>query len=359
MGSKLRPLYDRLYIGVETFLLARDARRDAKRDVKHLAPNPQVDAQYDSVIRPYWRQFKVAVPKKYWFHLLANANRPFSPKHIPDDLWFGHIIPHYNNLIFAKALQDKCMYSVLFPEVRQPVTVVKNIAGVFYDGDMRLLTRAEALARCHGEGRILAKPSVSTGMGNNIRFYDRQALSDQDIDAIFRQYGKNFLVQEKLAQHPDLARLNPTSLNTVRVLTFLHDDQVHILTAVLRIGSPASEVDNTSQGGYAVTVRPDGTLAPLGQNKKWEYAEKLPNGICFQDVTIPSYDKIVSTVKTLAARSAHFKIIGWDIAVAQDGTPVLVEYNVIPMHGCHCSAPVFGDMTDQVLGEVFGRRDGN
>lgn len=357
MGSKLRPLYDKLYIGVETYLLARDARRDAKRDVKHLPPNPRVDAEYDSVIRPYWRQFRVRTPKKYWFHLLANENRPFSPKYIPDELWFGRIIPHYNNLIFAKALQDKCLYSMLFPEVRQPVTIVKNIAGVFYDEDMRLLTREQAVTHCHGVGRILVKPSVSTGMGNNIRFYDREALSDQDIDAIFRQYGRNFLVQEKLVQHPDMARLNPTSLNTVRVLTFLHDDQVHILAAVLRVGSPDSEVDNTSQGGYAVTIRSDGSLAPLGQNKKWECTDTLPNGIRFADVTIPSYDRIINTVKALAARSAHFKIIGWDIAVAQNGDPVLVEYNVIPMHGCHCSTPVFGDMTDEVLGEVFGRRN--
>ena len=357
MGSKLRPLYDKLYIGVETFLLARDARRDAKRDVKHLPPNPQVDEQYDSLIRSYWRQFKVSVPKKYWFHLLANANRPFSPKYIPDDLWFGRIIPHYNNLIFAKALQDKCMYSVLFSGVPQPVTVVKNIAGVFYDGDMGLLTRQEAVARCHGTGRILAKPSVSTGMGNNIRFYDREALTDGDIEGIFRQYRENFIVQEKLVQHPDLARLNPSSLNTIRVLTFLHGDRVHVLTAVLRVGGPASEVDNTSQGGYAVTIRPDGSLAPLGQNKKWEYAEALANGVRFQDVTIPSYDRVIQTVTALAARFGQFRIIGWDMAVAQDGEPTLVEYNIIPMHGCHCSAPVFGDMTDQVLEEVFGRRN--
>lgn len=357
MASKLRPLYDKIYIGVETWLLARDARRDARRDVKALGPNPRVAAEYDAVIRPYWRQFRVRAPKKYWFDLLANENRPFSPKYIPDELWFGRIIPHYNNLLFAKALQDKCLYGTLFGDVRQPVTVVKNIAGVFYDEDMRLLSRGEAVARCHGRGRILAKPSVSTGMGNNIRFYDSDALSDHEVEAVFQLYGRNFLVQQKLAQHPALARLNPSSLNTIRALTFLHDGKVHILTAVLRIGGAGSEVDNTSQGGFAVTVQPDGRLARLGQNKKWQYAEQLANGIRFSDVTVPSYERVIETVSRLAARTAHFKIIGWDIAVAEDGEPVLVEYNVIPMHGCHCGSPVFGELTDEVLEEVFGRRN--
>ena len=356
MGSKLRPLYDRLYIGVECWLNARDARKDAKKGVKLIGPNPRVDAEYDAAIRPYWRQFKVRAPKKFWFTLFANENRPFSPKYIPDDLWFGRIIPHYNNLIFAKALQDKCLYGTLFADARQPVTVVKNIAGVFYDADMRLLSREEAIALCHDRGRVLAKPSVSTGMGNNIRFYDSGALSDRQLDDIFQLYGKNFLIQEKMAQHPALARLNPSSLNTVRVLTFLHGGQVHILTAVLRVGGPDSEVDNTSQGGFAITVQPDGRLARLGQNKKWQYAEGLANGVRFADVTIPSYDRILETVTRLASRMAHFKIIGWDMAVAEDGEPVLVEFNVIPMHGCHCSSPVFGELTDQVLEEVFGRR---
>ena len=356
MGSKLRPLYDRIYIGTECWLNARGARQDARRDVKALGQNTRVSAEYDRTIRPYWRQFRVRVPKRFWFDLLANENRPFSPKYIPDDLWFGRIIPHYNNLIFAKALQDKCLYATLFPDVRQPVTVVKNIAGVFYDGEMHLLSREEAIARCHGRGRILAKPSVSTGMGNNIRFYDSGALSDRQLDDIFHLYGKNFLVQEKLSQHPDLARLNPSSLNTVRVLSFLHEGQVHILTAVLRVGGPDSEVDNTSQGGFAATVQPDGRLARLGQNKKWQYAETLPNGVRFDSVTIPSYDRIIAAVTRLASRAAHFKIIGWDMAVAEDGEPVLVEFNVIPMHGCHCSSPVFGELTDQVLEEVFGRR---
>ncbi len=356
MGSKLRPLYDKLYIGVETFLLARGARRDARRDLKPLPPNPQVDEQYDSLIRPYWRQFRVAVPKKYWFHLLANANRPFSPRYIPDDLWFGRIIPHYNNLIFAKALQDKCLHSVLFPDMRRPVTVVKRIAGVYYDDGLSLLTEDEAVARCHDRGRILAKPSVGSGQGHSIRFYDSAALSDGDIRDIFRQYGDNFIIQEKMAQHPDLAKLNPGSLNTIRIITFLHGGQVRVLASILRMGGSSSEVDNTSQGGYKAAIGPDGRLDALGMDHHFRFSDRSENGTLFASVTVPSFARVVESVCAHAAKMSHFKIIGWDMAVAPDGEPVLVEYNVIPAQAHAANGPIFGDLTDTVLAEVFGKR---
>ena len=359
MGSKLRPLYDKLYIGVETYLLAQEGRRDAKKYARGLGKNPEVEEKYADLIRPYWRRFKVPVPKKYWFTLFANKNQPFSAQYIPDDLWYGHIIPHYNNLIFAKALQDKCLHNILFSDVKRPETVVKNVAGVFYDDDLNLLTRQQAVARCHDAGRIVIKPSVGSGQGHSIRFLESGSLSDREIEDIFRQYGQNYIVQKKLAQHPELARFNPSSLNTVRVITFLHNDRVHILSAVLRTGGAGSEVDNTSQGGFQITIRPDGHLMPTGFSHaggRWHYDDKAADGLAIAGLAIPSYDRIIDTVRAQAARMGHFKIIGWDMAVDTEGMPVLVEYNVIPGQNQESDGPTFGALTDEVLEEVFGRR---
>ncbi len=349
-------MYDRLYTGVETWLLARGARQDARQDLKGLGPNLKVASEYSSVIRPYWKQFRTRTPKRYWFELLANEHRPFSPKYIPDDMWFSHIIPHYNNLIFAKALQDKCLHSVLFPDIRRPVTVVKRIAGEYYDDALNLLTEGEAASCLHGHGRVIVKPSVNSGQGHGIQFYDSDDLSEQDALDILWRSGRNFIIQEKLAQHSDLARLNPGSLNTVRVITFLHGTQVHVLAAILRVGGADSEVDNTSQGGFKATVLPDGRLDRLGMDHHFRYSDHYENGIRFADVTIPSYDRVLDAVCNHAAKMSHFKLIGWDMAVATDGEPVLVEYNVIPAPAHATNGPIFGDLTDEVLAEVFGRR---
>ncbi len=356
MGSKLRPLYDRLYIGGETLLLALEGWRDGRRDAKKLPAREGAADYYKNTVRPYWRQFRVRTPGAFWFRLYCNGHRPDSPQYIPDYLWYRRIVPHYNNLIFAKALQDKCMHGVLFPDMRRPVTVVKRMAGVFYTDDFRLLSFEEAVERFSGHGRVIIKPSVGSGQGHGIRFFDSDAMTADEIAALFRQYGRDFIVQEKMEQHPDLARLNPGSLNTVRLITFLHDGQVDLLAAILRVGGSSSEVDNTSQGGFKATVLPDGRLADQGMNNHYRYADAYENGIPFSSVTVPCYDRIVAAVKDHAAKMAHFRLIGWDIAVAPDGEPVLVEYNVIPAQAHATNGPLFGELTDQVLAEVFGRR---
>lgn len=359
MSSRLRPLYDKLYIAVETHLLAFQETRLAKKYAKTVALNPSLGEGYVQSIRPYWNQFKVKTPKKFWFRLFCNEARPFSPKYIPEDCWYRDIVPHYNNLIFAKALQDKCLHNVLFPDVKRPETLTKNIAGVFYDDNLNLLTAEEAAERCCHAGRILIKPSVGSGRGHGIRFFDSDILTSAEVRKIFETYDKNFIIQKKMGQHEVLANLNPNSLNTIRVVTFLHKNQVHILTAILRVGGGSNEIDNTSQGGYKSTIEPDGRLSRLGTtniNGRTEYVDTYPNGIRFEDVVIPSYDRVKDLVCTQARRMAHFKIIGWDVAVDPQGDPMLIEYNVIPAQGHGTGGPVFGDLTDEVLEEVYGRR---
>lgn len=359
MGSKFRPLYDKIYIGIEVFLLAVGASAAGRKNAQYMPANPRVEPEYKTTIRSYWKQFKTSVPKKYWFKLLCNEANEFSPKYIPDDKWFGDIVPHYNNLIFAKALQDKCLHNVLFPDIKRPETVVKRIAGVFYDDSLNLLSREEAVARCHDVGRLIIKPSVGSGQGNGIEFFSSENLADTDIQALFDKYGRDFIIQKKMSQHPVLASLNKKSLNTIRVMTFLHKNQVHVLTAILRVGGGSNEVDNTSQGGYKCTINPDGRLQKYGLSKiggYWAYTETYPNGIRFEDVVIPSFDRILETVRSHAAKMSHFPIIGWDIAVDPEGDPVLVEYNVIPAQGHGTDGPLFGNLTDEVLEEVYGRR---
>ena len=359
MSGKLRGLYDRLYIWTEVELHAMNAAKSGRKLASSMTENPRVAEEYGKTIRPYWRRFGRPAPKRFWFTLFCGRKDTVDPRYIPDDLWFSRIVPYYNNLIFAKALQDKCLHNLVLPNIKRPETVVKNVAGVFYDDALRLLTREEAVSRCRGRGRVIVKPSVSSGQGHNIRFYDTDTLTEAETEDIFRLYGQNFIMQEKLLQHPVLAAFHPNSLNTVRVITFLHHGRVHVLSTILRIGGGSNEVDNVSQGGYQCTIMPDGRLEKTAVTKrdgKWVPVEATANGIRFSDVTVPSFARVLETVRNAASTMAHFRILGWDIAIDPEGEPVLVEFNVIPGQNQTTCGPTFGELTDEVLSEVFGRR---
>ena len=353
MSSKLRPLYDKLYMGIDTRLLALQANKDGRVRAKKLPKNPALDKEYRSVVLPYWKSFGIK-PKKFWYRIYCDRAEHISPEYIPDDLWFNKIIPHFNTLLFAQALQDKGQHNILVPGVKRPATVVKNVAGVFYDDNSQLLTEAEAIDCCLRANRFLVKPSVGSGKGNNIRFYNGSDLTAEQVRKLFSDYGnRNFIVQEKMNQHPDMAAIYAHSLNTIRIVTFLYRNEVHILSMIVRIGSGGSEIDNVSQGGYACKVNPDGRLDPLAVNRKGEWVDTHPDGAVFAQVTIPCFDKLMHTVKEAASKIAHFKLLGWDFAIDEEGDPVFIEYNVIPGQNQKTWGPTFGPMTQDVLREVF------
>jgi hypothetical protein len=56
--------------------------------------------------------------------------------------------------------------------------------------------------------------------------------------------------------------------------------------------------------------------------------------------------------------SSITRLCSWDIAIGQDGDPVLVEANLsfgeVDFHQM-CNGPIFGDLTEAVLAEVFSK----
>lgn len=356
MDQRLRKIYDGLYTGLDAKHLALGSVIDARKRARETVPPGDLSAAYRDSIRPYWRRYRVRTPREYWFRIYGA-----DPRYIPDDLWFARIVPHFNNLLFAQALQDKCLHNLFVPAMARPRTVVKNVGGSFYTDDLTLLGEAEAISLCRNTGRILVKPSVGSGQGRSIRFYDSGTLTEEAVRDIFRLYRKNFIVQEKASQHPDLAVLNPDSLNTVRVVSFLWRDRVHLLSSILRIGGDGSEVDNVSRGGYQCTIRPDGSLelaAITKQGGRFVQTEQTAGGIRFSEVTVPSFHRVQEAVRSAAASMGHFRLLGWDIAVSPEGEPLLIEYNVIPGQNQSTCGPTFGDLSDDVLEDVFGLRQG-
>ena len=72
---------------------------------------------------------------------------------------------------------------------------------------------------------------------------------------------------------------------------------------------------------------------------------------------IPAMDKIYRQVEMLHLRLAHFKWVGWDWTVDEEGEPVFIEFNVSPAIGqVNICKPAFGEMTDWILEDYFIHR---
>ncbi len=357
-----RKFFDDLYVKGELWVVARRSKKYIHSGAKKTKTTPEMKRVFKEKIVPYWKNYGVKVsidPQK--FYSFGDPAK-FDPRYIPNNLWVTRIVPYFNSLLYAPGFQDKCLHNLFFPDMKRPETVVKNVNGVYYDDDLHLLTLEEAIDRMQAVDRFIVKPSVGSSRGRGIRFYNGSEMSREELAAIENEYGhKNFVIQKLVKQHADMAALNDSSLNTLRVVSFLYKGQVHILSTAVRIGGAGSLVDNVSAGGYQCDVGPDGRLVEYAYTKrggKRTFKNTDEKGMRFADMVIPSYDKILETVRREAARMGHYRIIGWDIAVDESGEPVFIEYNCNPGQNQMSSGPTLGDLTEEVLDEVFGRKDG-
>ena len=352
MRSSARIKLDSLYHWIERKYRVLEYRRGAARRKRLLHGGYDCRREYAREVIPFWKPYGVR-PGLIWYRLLSQYSHTVDPRCIPDDLWFDRILPYYSNSSFRRFGEDKNYLAVWFPEARRPGTVVSCIAGVFYDENYRFLTKEEAVRRCVSRGRFVLKPSVDSGEGRLIRFFDGSGCSEAAVNEAFDELGGNFLAQELVEQHEAIGRLNPDSLNTLRILSFLFENEVHILSVILRVGGSGARVDNVGAGGFACAVTPEGRLERYAINRRSERCETAPGGVRFDSVTVPGFAEALATVKRLHEKMAHFKLIGWDIAIDTDARPVLIEFNTAPGQNQYCCGPTFGDLTEKVLEDVF------
>lgn len=139
-----------------------------------------------------------------------------------------------------------------------------------------------------------------------------------------------YLLQELVAQHVDLARLHPESVNTLRILTFNNDGNIELFSASLRVGTQHRSVDNWGAGGIAIGIDLDsGTLREYGVYKPGfgGRVKKHPDtGITFLGYPMPYFKECIDLACRLHRYFYGIHSIGWDVAVTPNG-PVFIEAN--------------------------------
>ena len=141
----------------------------------------------------------------------------------------------------------------------------------------------------------------------------------------------NYVIQERVIQHPQMNKLCSTAVNTIRLLTLIKpDEEIIAYRAGLRIGREGSCVDNCAKGGIFVGIdmntgrlMKNGIIKPPYGNMVFQHPD---NGIVFEGFEIPYFHEAVAMAKELHAKLYRVHSVGWDIAITQDG-PVFIEGN--------------------------------
>ncbi len=363
VNKKAKNLYIKIFDGTETAIanaiLVFQKRRALKKVIrkKHMPP---LTAEQKKAVRMFWKPYcRVDVN---WFRYFTYITGKFSPKYIPEDLQHTKIDQHFNSRKLGYGFNDKNNYSMIFKDIKQPKTVVRKIGSLLFDEDYHLIDveKAEMLLSMRPE--VIIKPSQETGGGRDIRFYNTKEDAGELRKRLLALDDQHFIVQDIVKQHYELAKMHPESLNTIRVCTLMLEDGVHILSAAMRMGANGNRIDNASaKSGIFTGVKENGELFDFAYFDVYsgKKTDRHPQGMLLSEIKVPSFDKIIETAKRAAQYMGNFRLVGLDFSVDEEGDVVLIEANmrkgdIVPIQCLH--GPFFGDMTEQVLNEVFGRK---
>lgn len=234
----------------------------------------------------------------------------------------------HHNVGLTRLVNDRTLYPIMNDKFRFLETYRDFVGREHLDLQGCDAQALEAFCRKHTV--VFAKP-VSDFGGNGV---ERLVYEEgSDWEGLYQRLleGKQYLVEEGIMQHPQMASLCPSSVNTLRMVTVVLEGKAHFLYALLRMGSGQSHVDNISSGGMYTLVDAEGVLQfPAFCDRDGLYYDSHPlTRISFPGFRVPCFGEAKDLCLRAAMTVPGLGYIGWDVAVTPQG-PVLVEGNVLP-----------------------------
>lgn len=322
---------------------------------------PKLPKEETIKIQNYWEPLlKYKVGDQYYRIVKANKLNHFSYplyQYISESIMYPNIIRHLNPLDASKVLANKGLYGIYFEKFKIPTEIIKNIKGGFYDAEMNLINKDDALAKIlEFQKPIIIKPIIDTYGGRGIKVlhsYTKEKLKDT-----LNEYQQNFVIQEIIKQSEQTKQFNPTSLNTFRIVTLLLNGKLSILAKTFRCGGKNAIVDNAFSGGMFVGINSKGELSSATSHHTLTI-HNSPTGLKFSDYTIHHFDRILDFALSLHKSLPLCAFAGWDIALDDNDNPVLIEVNLNTPELCLLqivNGPIFGNRFEEVIDYVFNKR---
>ena len=232
------------------------------------------------------------------------------------------IVRRMNDKAYWHFFDDKAQFNTLFADqVKRDWVLINGEA-----------TPQKLAAFLQKKVQAIGKP-LEGSSGQGIQRYT-EADWAQGAEAFLtklRQDGIGIL-EEIVEQHPDMASLCATSVNTVRIATLLGDKKQGIVYAFLRIGN-GKVMDNVDCGGMAARVDlATGKLLTVGADKQGNTFTHHPKtGTPIVGFQVPYWEEAKAMCLQAANKVPQMRFVAWDVAITPQG-PRFIEGNSFPSH---------------------------
>lgn len=283
---------------------------------------PELSSEQLSDVQDAWKDiWDTGLVDPLWVQVYSGKTGIYSPEYVGSDI-------HYYNVEWSKIDFD---YLIAITKQQAAEKLFENL-----------------------DPGVAVKISRASSGGKGVRFLGKGSTRDDISEAL--DVDRDVAVQLVMQQHPEMAKMNASSVNTIRIICIMLDGESIPLSAVVRIGNSGSRVDNFGSGSVGCGVKPDGRLNDCGYTQKGERYDVHPNGFVFSEGFVPNFDKALEAVKRCHMHVPMFGVASWDIAIDADGEPVLIEYNFggagIDIHQYN-NGPLYGKYRERIIADAF------
>ncbi len=295
---------------------------------------------------------------RFFRHFCGN-----NPNIVPEDIGRSYIEEVLNPIEYRPAYADKNLFPEIIGKNHVARTIVCRInGGGILDADYH--NASEDLSKYIGDSTsLILKPSVNSCSGRGILKFEKRGEEFVSVEGdivltkdFLLSYQNDFCLQETVSQHDFMKQFCSTSLNTIRLCLYrsVSNNEPIVTAAIFRIGKQGAFLDNTHAGGKFIGV--DVATGEIGELVIDQYLNRHKewNGIDFSKETfvIPNWKDIISFAEYIGTRIHHHRLISLDIALNEEGKPILIEYNIDAFSYwgfMSTNQEVFGKYTDEVI----------
>ncbi len=324
--------------------------RKSKR-VERIHPNlfAPVDPKLSCLHKKLWGRLGIKCGDR-WLRLHVNLTGIQDYRFCPEDVFFARIERILNDCDQnGKGLDEKNNLLYYLPPGYEPDTLVRFVRGNFFNSRGEWISKEMAQDLISSENRVVGKPCRSSG-GRGVDVYKVMNISD------IEKFGTDsYVVQKLITQDEFSASFNPSSINTVRMMTLRRpwDGEIVVCRSMMRMGVSDAVVDNMMKGGLCVCIDHDGSFSRYAYDYNGKRYEEHPvTKRTFFGLKHPYYEKMVIATKEIHSRIMDCNLLSFDLVPRLDGTICCIEINATSQGITQLQydfGGLFGDDTEQLV----------
>ena len=282
-----------------------------------------------------------------------------NPKFIPDPFVGGVLYAYYNDAKSIGGWDDKNLYDKLVSSVSFPKVYCHYYMGDYYDGSWNYFSfhNLDKLSKqiyehvsSSNKKEFVIKKARYTSFGKGVQLLSFN--SPDDITRILKSRKSDFVIQEKVEQHPFFNQFNKSSVNIVRVISFRHKGEIKILSVSIRYGIEGAFTDVSFIKGKEIVNVCGVSDEGIANDRCANLDGRIVPPQTLKEKGLICYDEIIKQVKLAHKQLFPFGLVGWDIAVDIHEKPIFIEYNIQwpgTMLYQYANGPFGGKYTEDLL----------